>query len=166
MAALVIVASLALADKLEKKKQARKDKKAALHDLRVRDLQAEMSESKSGTATTAGTVTGGTATAAAAANGKRRDSVREWWESDDDGEEAGSGAQAQQRSVREEQVRAPPPPLEYEKKGCWRRGWEEDAVAAGLVIGSGREREGGGVEVVMGVMDNDDLYDDNDGMRV
>ncbi|KAK1819386.1 hypothetical protein LTR12_006212 [Friedmanniomyces endolithicus] len=120
MAALVIVASLALADKLEKKKQARKDKKAALHDDRVRDLRAEMSESKSGTATTAGTVTGGPAiaTTATGAVGKRRDSVREWWESDDEGEEVGSGAQAQQRSAREEQVRAPPPPLEYEKKAA------------------------------------------------
>ncbi|KAK0835335.1 hypothetical protein LTR03_014016 [Friedmanniomyces endolithicus] len=104
MAALVIVASLALADKVEKKKQARKDRKAALQDLRVRDLQAEMSET--------------IATTATGAVGKRRDSGREWWESDDEGEEAGSGAQAQQRSAREEQVRAPPPPLEYEKKAA------------------------------------------------
>ncbi|KAK0928327.1 hypothetical protein LTR91_001361 [Friedmanniomyces endolithicus] len=119
MAALVIVASLALADKLEKKKQARRDRKAAVSELRVHDLRAEMRESKGGTAATTATgATGGTATSATSASGKRRDSGREWWESDDGDEEGGTGAgsQAQQRGAREEQVRAPPPPLEYEKK--------------------------------------------------
>ncbi|KAK0933321.1 hypothetical protein LTR29_015119 [Friedmanniomyces endolithicus] len=116
MAALVIVASLALADKLEKKKQARKDRKAAASELRVAELRAEMGEKEGDTGMT-GTGAGANAgTGIATGSEKRRDSGGEWWEFDS--EEVGARVLAQQEGARVEEVRAPPPPLEYEEKAA------------------------------------------------